>query len=95
MARPPRPDGQDNPRPEELDAAFERRGITSEWETLFKEVPPKEARELLKRQLARHAEIQKVQRDLLSKLAAWLTAGASFGAAIGFIEYFKRWLAGK
>jgi hypothetical protein len=91
MARPPRPVDPPAQKPEELDAAFVKRGITPEWETLFKEVPPLEARDYLNDRL----EARRKRRDLIGKMTSEMlskvSAAAGVGALWAFVEYLRRW----
>jgi hypothetical protein len=91
MARPPRPVDPPAQKPEELDAAFQKRGITSEWERLFHEVPPLEARDYLNDRL----EARRKRRDLIGKMTSEMlskvSAAAGVGALWAFVEYLRRW----
>ena len=91
MARPPRP--ADPPhKPEELDAAFVKHGITPEWETLFKEVPPKEARDYLKDKLARLERRQDRVSKLTTHVLGVVLGSASIGALLALVDYLKKWI---
>jgi hypothetical protein len=92
MARLPRPVDPPPQKPEELDAAFVKRGITPEWETLFKEVPPKEARDYLKAKLARLERRQDRVSKLTTHLLGVVLGSASMGALLALVDYLKKWI---
>jgi hypothetical protein len=92
VARPPRPVDPQLHKPEELDAAFVKRGITPEWETLFKEVPPKEARDYLNDKLERRRKRRELIAKMTSETLTKLSAAAGVGALWAFVEYLKRWI---
>jgi hypothetical protein len=92
VARPPRPVDPPSQKPEELDAAFVKRGITPEWETLFKEVPPKEAREYLKDKLDQLERRQDRVSKLTTHVLGAVLGSASLGALWALVDYLKRWI---
>ena len=92
MARLPRPAEPSPQKPEELDEAFVKRGITCEWETLFKEVPAKEAREYLKNKLDQLERRQDRVSKLTTHVLGAVLGSASLGALWALVENLKRWI---
>ena len=92
MARPPRPVDPPPHKPEELDAAFHKRGITPEWERLFHEVPPLEARDYLNDKLEQRRKRRELIAKMTSETLTKLSAAAGVGALWAFVEYLKRWI---
>lgn len=75
-----------------MDAAFVKRGITPEWERLFHEVPPLEARDYLNDKLGQRRKRRELIGKMTSEMLTKLSAAAGVGALWAFVEYIKRWI---